>query len=154
MTKVSLHLFLFLTEVANGKPYNESVDVYSFAILFWEMIALESPFKMYTMKSLRERVWNKLHKRPPVDKSWPVSIQLLLKRAWNQNIEERHSMKNIESILRKECIRCRDGNETGLEHSRRRSTFVFRTKSKRAAAMGRANPQMAMEESHTTVMTM
>jgi serine/threonine protein kinase len=109
-----------------GKPYNESSDVYSFAILFWEMLALKQPYQLYTMSSLRERVWNAPHKRPCVDASWSVSTKLLLKRAWSPNIEERHKMGNIEGILRKECVACRNGDDRGLEHYRRRSTFVFR----------------------------
>ena len=31
-------------EVALEKPYNSSVDVYSFGILFWQITSLETPF--------------------------------------------------------------------------------------------------------------
>ena len=115
-------------EVGMETPYNATCDVYSFAILLWEMLSLKTPFELYTIKSLRGKVWTEPHKRPQVDQSWPVAIKLLLKRAWSQNIRERPSMQSVLTILRKECVACRDGDESGLEHQRRRSTFVFRGK--------------------------
>lgn len=113
-------------EVANEQPYNATCDSYSFAILFWEMLSCRTPYELYTPKSLREKVYNGAHKRPPVDEEWPVTMKLLLKRSWTQNLHERNSMDAIVKILRKECVRLRDGDDSGLEHSRRRSTFVFR----------------------------
>jgi hypothetical protein len=37
-------------------------------------------------------------------------------------------MEQVVKILRKEAVRARDGDDSGLEHNRRRSTFVFRPK--------------------------
>ena len=59
-----------------------------------------------------------------VSPSW--KLLSLLRRAWSANIDERPDMSAIYKILRTECVRCRDGDESGLEHQRRRSTFVFR----------------------------
>jgi len=115
-------------EVHNGLPYNATCDVYSFAILLWQMLALKVPYELYTPKTLREKVYNGPHKRPMVDETWPNMIKLCLKRSWDKDIHERNTMAQVSSILRKECVRIRDGNEDGLEHYRRRSTFVFRKK--------------------------
>jgi serine/threonine protein kinase len=113
-------------EVAWEKNYNEKCDVYSFAILLWQMYSLKTPFELYTMKTLKSRVWAGEHKRPLVDNAWPVPFKNVLKRAWSKDIKERPNFQEITKILRGECVRVRDGNEDGLEHSRRRSTFVFR----------------------------
>jgi serine/threonine protein kinase len=113
-------------EVANSMPYNRSCDVYSFAILLWEIMELKTPFAMHIPSSLREDVYNGKHSRPKIDAKWPLPIQLCMKRGWAKDIRERLSMKNVEEILRKEIVRIRRGDETGLEHNRRRSTFVFR----------------------------
>lgn len=113
-------------EVAMEQPYNKSCDVYSFAIMFWEMYSGNKPFELYTMKKLRERVWSGENKRPFVPESWPVPIKNLLRRSWSKNIAERPSFTQVTKILRNECVRVRGGNASGLEHSRRRSTFVFR----------------------------
>ena len=108
------------------EPYNELCDTYSFAILFWQMYSDQVPFEVYGMKSLKERVWNGEHKRPFVQESWPVPIKTLLRRAWSKDIHERPNFAQMYKILRSECVRIRDGNCDGLEHTRRRSTFVFR----------------------------
>lgn len=41
-------------EVAKSLPGNETADVYSFALVIWEMIVLEKPFMYYNIQSL----WN------------------------------------------------------------------------------------------------
>ena len=123
-----MHVFRLVpfTEVANEQSYNNTCDTFSFAILFWQMYSGKEPFELYTMKKLRERVWSGEHKRPFVPEDWPVPIKSLLRRSWSKNIKERPSFAQITKILRNECVRVRGGNDSGLEHSRRRSTFVFR----------------------------
>ncbi|CAB9504192.1 activated protein kinase catalytic subunit alpha-1 [Seminavis robusta] len=113
-------------EVAFGKPYNSTCDTYSFCILLWQMLALTTPFEVYTVKKLKERVWSSMEKRPLINETWSANLKLLLKRGWANDLTVRFTMKQVEGILRKECIRIRDGNDSGLEHQRRRSTFVFR----------------------------
>ena len=113
-------------EVANGQPYSATCDSYSFAVLLWEMLACKRPYELYTPKTLRSKVYNGAHKRPVINEEWPVPIKLLLKRCWAQNLQERNNMEEVYHILRKECVRCRDGDASGLEHTRRRSTYVFR----------------------------
>jgi serine/threonine protein kinase len=113
-------------EVANSKPYNATCDSYSFAILLWEIMSLKTPYEMYTPKTLREKVYNGAHKRPPINVDWSVPVKLLLRKGWTPDLHDRSTMGAIVTILRKECVRARDGDDSGLEHNRRRSTFVFR----------------------------
>ena len=116
---------IIITEVGNEQDYNEKCDVYSFSVLLWEMLALKTPYELYTISKLRSRVWNGEQKRPFVDPTWPEPLKVLLKRSWNHVIVVRPSFKEITETLRKQCVQARGGNEEGLEHSRRRSTFVF-----------------------------
>mmetsp|Transcript_16661 Transcript_16661/g.38457 ORF Transcript_16661/g.38457 Transcript_16661/m.38457 type:complete len:403 (+) Transcript_16661:120-1328(+) len=112
-------------EVANEDQYNEKCDVYSFAVLFWQMLALKTPFEVYTMSKLKERVWNGEQKRPFIDPDWPEPMKNLLERSWNKEIKTRPSFQEITRILRHQCVQVHGGNVEGLNHSRRRSTFVF-----------------------------
>lgn len=112
------------------------------------MLALERPFELFDMSSFREKVWGEMRERPHVKDSWSVPMKLLLKRAWTADVQERHKMANIERILRKECVACRDGNDSGLEHERRRSTFVFRN------AKIPIDDDVLMGESNATNMTL
>mmetsp|Transcript_10720 Transcript_10720/g.29538 ORF Transcript_10720/g.29538 Transcript_10720/m.29538 type:complete len:422 (-) Transcript_10720:184-1449(-) len=115
-------------EVAMGLPYNQTCDSYSFAVLLWQMLSCKEPYDQYNMRLLRERVWTGPHKRLPIEEEWPVPVKLLIKRSWSQDLNERNRIQNIGAILRKECVRMRDGDDSGLEHQKRRSTFVFRPK--------------------------
>jgi serine/threonine protein kinase len=135
-------------EVANSQPYNEKCDVYSFAILLWEMMALKRPYLLYTPKSLREHVYNGEHKRPVVAVTWPNAIKICLKRSWGADLHQRNSMEQVTAILRKECVAIRQGDESGLEHSRRRSTFVFRP-TNRGPAVAAANKARRFSDKST-----
>jgi hypothetical protein len=90
------------------------------------MMTTKTPFELYTLKSLKAKVWAGEGKRPPVPDELVVPIKTMLRRAWAQDPKERPTMANIYQILRKECVRVRNGDASGLEHARRRSTFVFR----------------------------
>lgn len=89
-------------EVALSQPYNESADTYSFTILFWQMLQLETPFESYTtVTKFHERV---VHKgvRPKLDPEWPNTLHRLLKRGWDARLERRPSMSSIVCLLRTE----------------------------------------------------
>merc|ERR1712241_829899 len=84
-------------EVANEEHYNEKCDVYSFAILFWEMLTTKLSFQMYDMATLRNRVWNSaVAERPHIDeKNWTPTIQNLITKMWNPNFRERPSFEYV-----------------------------------------------------------
>lgn len=114
--------------------YCTDSDTYSFAILLWEMMALKPPFELYTLKLLQQRVYDKdgngEQKRPFVPDDWPHVMKDLLEAGWSADISHRPTMAKVQTKLRKECVRVRDGDESGLEHNRRRSTHVYQAKKK------------------------
>ena len=89
------------------------------------MLSLHAPFELYTLKKLRDRVYSGENKRPLIPDDWPSSIRRLLEHGWSPDWDIRPTMKEVETSLRKECVRARGGNENGLEHKRRRSTHVY-----------------------------
>ncbi|CAJ1951852.1 unnamed protein product [Cylindrotheca closterium] len=134
-------------EVALEKPYSFSCDAYSFAIMFHQIYSCRTPFELYGMKSLRTRVWGKEQKRPYIQPDWPVSIKNLLEKSWSANVHDRLTFQEIYNILREECVGARDGVEEGLEHSKRRSTFVFTGPSTKKTSSKGAKPIMeALQE--------
>lgn len=116
-------------EICLEKPYNFTVDTFSFSILLWEMMSLSKPFEGYTPNMHRERVVGK-GVRPKIDMSWPNSIRSIMQRGWSDNISVRPPMDSVTSILKKEVTRLRDGDDSQLQHYQRRSTFVLRPKKK------------------------
>mmetsp|Transcript_24069 Transcript_24069/g.37107 ORF Transcript_24069/g.37107 Transcript_24069/m.37107 type:complete len:441 (+) Transcript_24069:140-1462(+) len=112
-------------EVALGQPYNFSVDVYSFSILLWELMSLETPFQGFNVRLQNEQVI-KGGTRPKTNKDWPTSVRNLMQRGWSEDIVRRPSMEAATKILKDLLVNLREGNEAGLEHMQRRSTYVFR----------------------------
>jgi serine/threonine protein kinase len=93
-------------EVAMDRPYNRSVDVYSFGILLWEMCSLEKPFAGYNSKKhMRDVVI--AGERPKMDHShttyWPADLQWLITSSWSSKSEMRPTFtairENLQNIM-------------------------------------------------------
>lgn len=69
-------------EVVLGYPYNEKVDVYSFAVVMWALATGCEPFCDLDVASHRSKVViNGL--RPSMRASWPEEFQNLLRDCWH-----------------------------------------------------------------------
>lgn len=139
-------------EVARSEPYNLSADVYSFGLLLWQVCSLDLPYDGMNRQDHAELVVHG-NERPQLDSSWSTPLRILMKRAWEPDPLVRPSMDSIYKILRREICALRDGDDSGLEHTKRRSTFVLNRDSaasnddagaranKRAARQKGANPE-------------
>jgi serine/threonine protein kinase len=84
--------------VALGRPYNELVDVYSFSILLWEILALETPFRNYfTIKLFHKNVILG-GVRPQCDPRWPQPIVDLMVAAW-QDLSQLHLRPTMTKVV-------------------------------------------------------
>jgi len=97
--------------------------------MLWQMLALEMPFAKY--ESNLRLFYDEIHcgpkyVRPALNDAWSIPLHICLERGWAQDPKERLEMKHVEDILKKEIIRIRKGDSSGLQHHKRRSTFVFR----------------------------
>jgi Protein tyrosine and serine/threonine kinase len=115
-------------EVARCEPYNLTADVYSFGLLLWQVCSLMLPYDGMNRQDHAELVVHG-NERPPLDSSWSTPLRILMKRAWEPDPSVRPSMDSIYKILRREICALRDGDDTGLEHFSRRSTFVLNRES-------------------------
>jgi serine/threonine protein kinase len=125
-------------EVARSEPYNLTADVYSFGLLLWQVCSLELPYDGMNRQDHSELIVHG-NERPPLDSSWSTPLRILMKRAWEPDPSVRPSMDSIYKILKREILSLRDGDETGLEHFNRRSTFVLNRNSM-ANPMGKTDP--------------
>jgi len=88
-------------EVALGQPYNLSADVYSFSILFWELVALEKAFGKLSQEEHRETVIKK-DDRPPLKRDWRPAIQHILQNCWKRNPRERTNAQELYKQLKEQ----------------------------------------------------
>jgi serine/threonine protein kinase len=128
-------------EVARCEPYNLTADVYSFGLLLWQVCSLMLPYDGMNRQDHSELVVYG-NERPPLDSSWSTPLRILMKRAWEPDPSVRPSMESIYKILRREICALRDGDDSGLEHFSRRSTFVLNRDSA-------ANPSSDLDKAPT-----
>ena len=89
-------------EVARRLPYNQSVDVYSFGILFWQILSLQQPFEGYDVEMHSNRVVYGSD-RPKLDsKRWSFEICNLLSQCWSSHISERPDFETVAYTLKNE----------------------------------------------------
>eukprot|EP00526_Cylindrotheca_closterium_P010359 CAMPEP_0113655706 /NCGR_PEP_ID=MMETSP0017_2-20120614/29872_1 /TAXON_ID=2856 /ORGANISM="Cylindrotheca closterium" /LENGTH=403 /DNA_ID=CAMNT_0000569017 /DNA_START=13 /DNA_END=1224 /DNA_ORIENTATION=+ /assembly_acc=CAM_ASM_000147 len=88
-------------EVGLGMPYNLSVDVYSWSMILWFILALEPPYGFYTEDMIIDRVF-KRGSRPAVFESWSHELGNLMKCSWDSTISKRPGFSEICSALRSE----------------------------------------------------
>ena len=74
--------------------YNLKVDVYSWAMVVFEMLSMQKPFKSNTREEHRVLVCEG-GLRPQLCPLWPKEVQSLLQQAWAPSHTNRPSMKEI-----------------------------------------------------------
>ena len=84
-----------------GKPYGKGADVFSFAVLLWEMLHHKFAFYHYNKADYKEIVVEKGY-RPPINKSVPTRVQEIIEQSWDQDPKKRPTFDRISLRLRAE----------------------------------------------------
>jgi serine/threonine protein kinase len=81
------------------RHYGLSVDVYSFGLLFWNVMALETPFPGFSLEQHQKRVVRK-EERPNFRKvKVAPSLRDMMVRAWSTNPSKRPDFKEICELI-------------------------------------------------------
>jgi serine/threonine protein kinase len=88
-------------EVALSQAYNLSADIYSFSILFWEILTLSKAFERLPPEEHRERVI-KNGERPDLDESWSPGLCALLEGCWHTTATKRPAARDVYKVIRQE----------------------------------------------------
>jgi serine/threonine protein kinase len=86
-------------EVVLSKTYDSKCDVFSFAILLWEILSLQHCCKKYSPEKFIDRV-SIHHERFPIRKSWPPFTRLMIPEAWDDDPKKRPDMKRVAMLIR------------------------------------------------------
>jgi len=87
-------------ELLKGGAYSKSTDVYSFAIICWEILTLEQPFQDFNVMGVLEFVTS--GKRPPLTLRQACNNQRLLsliEQCWQQDLKKRPTFQEIITAL-------------------------------------------------------
>lgn len=86
-------------EVVKMETYDSKCDVFSFAILLWEILALKQCCKGYTPSQFVDRVVVN-GQRFPIQRNWPPLTRCFIPEAWDANPKNRPDMKRIAILIR------------------------------------------------------
>ncbi|KAK4756155.1 hypothetical protein SAY87_006282 [Trapa incisa] len=85
-------------EMMKRKPYGRKVDVYSFGLILWEMMAGTIPFEELNPVQVAYAVLNK-GLRPEIPKDCPPSLQALIEQCWSLHPHKRPDFWQIVKVL-------------------------------------------------------
>jgi serine/threonine protein kinase len=85
-------------EVVKSQPYNESVDVYSFALVVWAIAKNDLPFRDFHKIDMQQRV-AQMGERPVFDTKWPAGFTDLLRACWHEDLTMRPDCASISYRL-------------------------------------------------------
>merc|ERR1712087_194110 len=86
-------------EVLRHEPYDQKCDVYSFAILCWEMLTFRLPFEQ--KQPVQAAFAMALEgQRPSIPAHCPPDVERLLERSWSEASEARPSFAQVCDELR------------------------------------------------------
>lgn len=88
-------------EVALSEPYHLSADIYSFSILFWEILSLDKAFGRLSVEEHKERVVKGME-RPELDPTWSDSVRGLLEGCWKRSPFQRPTARDVFKALKME----------------------------------------------------
>jgi serine/threonine protein kinase len=124
----------FAPEVVACKPYDSKCDVFSFALLAWEVFTLRKAFRNISHADYARRViLNK--ERPHIPRNIKPLIKLMLSESWDHDPQKRPNMKRIATLIRGDLNENCKGNDSILhrtEHMANRTRHSIRVQRERS----------------------
>jgi serine/threonine protein kinase len=85
-------------EVFRHENYNETVDIYSYAMILFYLLDGKPPWPLMNgIRAVQQAA--REGERPIVPRSWDARLQSLLRQAWDENPASRPSFKRILALL-------------------------------------------------------
>lgn len=99
------------------ESYNMKADVYSFAIILWEMLSGSRPYAF--VRSRPQLIQHVVvdDERPDIDDKWPASIKGMLESSFDKDINMRPKASLFYDIIRDELKNLRNGNTEELSEA-------------------------------------
>lgn len=86
-------------EVALGEHYNLSADMYSFSILFWELLTLEKAFGRLSTEEHRAQVIHGDARLPVYEDEWGPAVTSILESCWSRQPLVRPPARDVYKLI-------------------------------------------------------
>jgi len=81
-------------EVALSQRYGASAEVYSFAVILWQLASHQRPYGGLSLDAFKTRVVEG-GVRPPLQRSWPQPLATLISECWDQDPARRPTFTEV-----------------------------------------------------------
>ena len=78
------------------QPYGTSAELYSFAIILWQLVSHKVPHAGLGSAAFHRRVIRE-GARPPLNKTWPAPLSQLLSECWSPTPSERPAIEEVKT---------------------------------------------------------
>jgi serine/threonine protein kinase len=85
-------------EVIRHENYSQSADVYSFAVVLWQLVTREEPFQDKSQVEAASAVAFE-YARPPFPETTPVAVKQLIETCWSNEPDERLTFERVIAEL-------------------------------------------------------
>lgn len=79
--------------------YGLPADVYSFSVILWEMLSLQTPFEGLSPQAHAVQTYLKKSRPKLRNRKWPEDVKKMIKEGWHHNPSRRPQMCAINEIL-------------------------------------------------------
>ena len=86
-------------EVIKRSSYTEKADVFSYAIILWELWVQEPPYKNINRVDVAKKVANQKNYRPKLTDEIPDELKNLIVKCWDYEAEKRPNFETIIDYL-------------------------------------------------------
>jgi len=86
-------------EVHRDENYDASADVFSYAIMLWELYSGTQPFQGWSIQRLIKDVGNGDARPQPMPATLPMVLRFTLEKCWQKTPAERPKMTTVLEVL-------------------------------------------------------
>lgn len=108
------------------ETYDSKCDVFSFAILLWEILSLKTCCDNFTPSQFVEKIVIG-RARFDISKAWPPLTRLMIPEAWDDDPRRRPDMKRVAILIRSDLTDMSDDERVlaRTKHMKNRSFHSF-----------------------------
>ena len=86
-------------EVFKKQCYDTKCDIFSFAILLWEILSCELAWSQYSAEEFVDHVFNREERSLPISTEWPPLTRVVIPEAWHPVPTKRPDMERIAKMI-------------------------------------------------------